>query len=157
MKFLVAAIWILDTLHLSCSERLVFAGEWMANGRSITNYGVTASLEYMVWSFPASLLVNVFVVCIVQCFFAYTIYCLCRPQVKWLVTAPIILLVVVHFGFALETAILMFLNLKFDTLTQIRFYAVLPALAIVALVEALITVSLCVLFYDSGSRSAFPR
>ncbi|KAI6158151.1 hypothetical protein BKA82DRAFT_4067515 [Pisolithus tinctorius] len=150
MKFLVAAIWILDTLHLSCMCHMLYY-------YLITNYGVTASLEYMVWSFPASLLVNVFVVCIVQCFFAYTIYCLCRPQVKWLVTAPIILLVVVHFGFALETAILMFLNLKFDTLTQIRFYAVLPALAIVALVEALITVSLCVLFYDSGSRSAFPR
>ncbi|KIO09785.1 hypothetical protein M404DRAFT_290357 [Pisolithus tinctorius Marx 270] len=102
-KFLVAAIWILDTIHISFICHMLYY-------YLITNYGVPTSLERIVWSFPASLLVNVLVVCIVQCI-----------------------------------------------LTQARFYAVAPALAIVALVEVLITVSLCVLFYDGGSRSGFPR
>ncbi|KAI5996478.1 hypothetical protein F5J12DRAFT_355578 [Pisolithus orientalis] len=149
-KFLVAAIWILDTIHISFICHMLYY-------YLITNYGVPTSLERIVWSFPASLLVNVLVVCIVQCVFAHIIYCLCRHRVKWLVTAPIILLILVHFGFALETAILMFINQQFSILTQARFYAVAPALAIVALVEVLITVSLCVLFYDGGSRSGFPR
>ncbi|KAI6158157.1 hypothetical protein BKA82DRAFT_4067614 [Pisolithus tinctorius] len=150
VKFLVAAIWILDTLHLSCMCHALYY-------YLITNYGILTSLEYMVWTFPASLLINVLVIAIVQCSFAHTISCLCRPQKKWLVAGPIILLVLVHLGPALEAVIMMFVNRDVDILTQIRFSAVLPALAIVALVEALITISLCVLFHGSRSRSAFPR
>ncbi|KAI6104408.1 hypothetical protein F5141DRAFT_1293292 [Pisolithus sp. B1] len=83
IKFFVGAIWILDTLHAAfmCHTLYYYL---------ITNYGVPTSLEYDVWSFPASLLVNLFVVIAVQCFFAHKIYYLCRPRAKWLITAPIV-------------------------------------------------------------------
>ncbi|KAI6131394.1 hypothetical protein EDD16DRAFT_854072 [Pisolithus croceorrhizus] len=98
IKFIVAGIWILDTLHAS------FMGHFLYH-YLITNYGVPASLEYIVWSYPASLLVNLLVITVVQFFFAHKIFHLCRRKLRWLVTVPIILLVLAHFGFAMATAI----------------------------------------------------
>ncbi|KIK21414.1 hypothetical protein PISMIDRAFT_681379 [Pisolithus microcarpus 441] len=82
-KFLVIAIWILDSLHISliCHALYYYL---------ITNYDVPTGLEYIVWSFPASLVMNLLMIVAAQFFFAYKIYYLCRPQVKWLVTAPIV-------------------------------------------------------------------
>ncbi|KAI6158187.1 hypothetical protein BKA82DRAFT_2173839 [Pisolithus tinctorius] len=150
MTFLVGAIWILDTLHVSLTCHSLYY-------YLITNYGVPMSLEYTVWSFSVSVLVNVLVIFVVQFFFTHKIYCLCRPQLKWLVTAPIIVLVLAHFGFGIVMVSAMFIDEKLSVILQARFYSVTPATAATALVEILITVSLCVLFYDSGSSSAFPR
>ncbi|KAI6131391.1 hypothetical protein EDD16DRAFT_1514970 [Pisolithus croceorrhizus] len=71
-----------------------------------------------------------FVITIVQLFFAHKIYYLCHRKLRWLVTAPI--------GSA-------------------WFYTATPAAAAILLAEVLNTVSLCVLLYESGSRSAVPR
>lgn len=108
------------------------------------------------WSFPASLLVNLFVTCVAHFFFAHVIYCLCRRQAKRLVVVPIILAVLAHFGFGMEAVILMIIDNNSNNLTQIRFHAAIPCGASGVLSEVLITASLCILFYD-GSRSAFPR
>lgn len=51
-KLLVAATWILDTLHMSLMGHLLYY-------YLITNYGVPTSLKYIVWSYPVSLLANV--------------------------------------------------------------------------------------------------
>ncbi|KAI6021870.1 hypothetical protein BKA83DRAFT_4289004 [Pisolithus microcarpus] len=159
-KFLVIAIWILDTLHISliCHALYYYL---------ITNYDVPTGLEYIVWSFPnhfsaeltvlqllmivaAQLQVTIF------CgFFAYKIYYLCRPQVKWLVTAPIILFVLTHFDILMS--LYRFTNDEFSSLPTIRFYALIPCAAAIVLAEVLITLSLCILLYDSGSHSVFPR
>ncbi|KAI6132320.1 hypothetical protein EV401DRAFT_1917013 [Pisolithus croceorrhizus] len=62
-KFLVIAIWILDTLHISFGECLSRPSQYTAQGwivchalyyYLITNYAVPTSLEYI-----ASLLMNV--------------------------------------------------------------------------------------------------
>ncbi|KIK22899.1 hypothetical protein PISMIDRAFT_11274 [Pisolithus microcarpus 441] len=45
----------------------------------------------------------------------------------------------------------------FSFASQTRFYTSIPATSAVVLAEVLITVSLCILLYDSGSRSSFPR
>ncbi|KAI5996430.1 hypothetical protein F5J12DRAFT_354003 [Pisolithus orientalis] len=146
MKFLVAATWFFDTLHVSLVCHMLYY-------YLITNYGVPTSLEYLVWPFPASILVNSVVVSAVQCFFAYKIYHLCRSQLKWLVTAAIILFVLAHFVFGVETAALILADNAFSSVSQIRFYSIIPSVASLALAEVLITVSLCVLFYEGGSRS----
>ncbi|KAI6006494.1 hypothetical protein F5J12DRAFT_95488 [Pisolithus orientalis] len=83
MKFLVATLWVLDTLHVSFMSHMLYH-------YLIINYGVPTTLEYIVWSFPASLLVNLFVTCVVHFFFAHVIYCLCRRQAKRLVVVPIL-------------------------------------------------------------------
>ncbi|KAI6107871.1 hypothetical protein EV401DRAFT_2199991 [Pisolithus croceorrhizus] len=165
-------------LHVSCI--VLLSGETdtstpfdrHAQSLQIINYGVPTSLEYDVWSsslfsskllplmtsgrsFPASLLVNLLVVIAVQCFFTHKIYYLCRPRVKWLVTAPIILLLLAHFGFGIETIVLLLVNEETSVAKQIRFYASTPFTVAFALAEVLITTSLCILLYDSGTRSSF--
>ncbi|KAI6143140.1 hypothetical protein EDD17DRAFT_209728 [Pisolithus thermaeus] len=147
-KVLVSAIWILDTLHLSFVCHILYY-------YLITNYGVPTSLNYIVWSLPASVLVNVLVVSMAQCFFTHQIYHLCRPGVKWLVTGPIMLFVLAQFAFGMETVILEFINRNASVQTQITFYDVTPAWATIVVAEVLITVSLCILLYDRDSRPVF--
>ncbi|KAI6099239.1 hypothetical protein EDD16DRAFT_530861 [Pisolithus croceorrhizus] len=150
IKFFVGATWILDTVHVVFMCHMLYY-------YLITNYGVPTSLEHDVWSFPASLLVNLFVVITVQCFFVHKIYYLCRPRVKWLVITPIILLLLTHFAFGMETVVLLLVNGEASAIKQIRFYAATPFVATLVLAEVLTTTSLCVLLYDSGNRSAFSR
>ncbi|KIO09738.1 hypothetical protein M404DRAFT_22169 [Pisolithus tinctorius Marx 270] len=73
--------------------------------------------------------------------------------ITWLVTAAIILFVLAHFVFGVETAALILADNAFSSVSQIRFYSIIPSVASLALAEVLITVSLCVLFYEGGSRS----
>ncbi|KAI6006478.1 hypothetical protein F5J12DRAFT_782774 [Pisolithus orientalis] len=118
--------------------------------RQITNYGIPASLGYIVWSFQASVLVHVLVVAVVQCLSPSREVVGDRPSYAintgsdW-----------VWHGFVIH---------KTSALTQISviplgeklLYVLTPAFAIIVLTEVLITVSLCVLFYSSRSDSAFP-
>ncbi|KAI6122077.1 hypothetical protein F5141DRAFT_558353 [Pisolithus sp. B1] len=100
VKFLVAATCILDTLHVSFMCHMLYhylvktkvsaLCSCRVQSLQVTNYGVPTSLDYIVWSFPASALVNLLVIVVVQFFFAHKIYCLCRREVRWLVTVPIV-------------------------------------------------------------------
>ncbi|KAI6095955.1 hypothetical protein EDD16DRAFT_716604 [Pisolithus croceorrhizus] len=150
IKFLVAIVWILDTLHILFMSHALYY-------YLITGYGVPTSFEYIVWSLPAMVLVNAIVISAVQCFFAHQIYHLCRPRVRWWVTPPIMLSIVVELGFGMETAVLQFVNHEVSIVTQITFYAVTPVMTIMGLAEVVITMSLCILLYDRGSGSALPR
>ncbi|KAI6118547.1 hypothetical protein EDD16DRAFT_988381 [Pisolithus croceorrhizus] len=87
----------------------------------IINYGNPMSLEYIVWSFSASVLVNSLVITIVQSFFAHKIYHICRRQLRWLVVSPIILLILVGFGFGTGTVVVILVNnaLSFDFLSRV--------------------------------------
>ncbi|KAI6104411.1 hypothetical protein F5141DRAFT_191227 [Pisolithus sp. B1] len=150
VKFLVAATCILDTLHVSfmCHTLYYYL---------VTSYGVPTSLEYIIWSYPASSLMNLLVVVMVQLFFAHKICCLCRHGVRWLVTALIILFVLAHYGFGMVVTVLVLYNNKMSNLTQTWYYSVTPSVATVAVAEVLITVSLYVLLNDGGFYSTCPR
>ncbi|KAI6106589.1 hypothetical protein EV401DRAFT_2077880 [Pisolithus croceorrhizus] len=54
-------------------------------------------------------------------------------------------------------AVMILVNNQASAVSRARFYSATPAVSAVVLAEVLITTSLCVLLYDSGSRSAFPR
>ncbi|KAI6154505.1 hypothetical protein EDD17DRAFT_1075403 [Pisolithus thermaeus] len=146
-KLLVIAIWILDTIHASFMCHVLYH-------YLIINYGVPTSLGYTVWTLSASPVPSACMICAVQLFFAHAIHSLCRPQVRWFVTTPIVLLVLVHFGFDMATVVTTLVDMETSELQRNRFYSVTPAVAITALAEVLITVSLCVLLYDSGSGFA---
>ncbi|KAI6154485.1 hypothetical protein EDD17DRAFT_1071964 [Pisolithus thermaeus] len=150
IKLLVAAIWIVDTLHVSFVCHVLYH-------YLITNYGISTSLDYIIWSLPASVLMNIFMVSAIQCFFAHQIYRLCRPRLKWFVTVPIMLFVLAQFGFGIGTAVLEFVSHGSGVLEQITYYDVTPAWAIIAVAEVLITASLCVVFYSSSSGPMFSR
>lgn len=150
IKSAVAAIWILDTLHVSFMCHMLYY-------YLIANYGDLLSLEYVVWSLSASLLVNTLVLTIVQFYFAHTIYCLCRRQPRWLVTAPIMLLVLAELWLAIATVIELLVNNALSFASHIRFYTAVPVGSVLVAAEVLLTVSLCVLLHGSGSHSAIPR
>ncbi|KAI6018997.1 hypothetical protein BKA83DRAFT_1636348 [Pisolithus microcarpus] len=151
MQSIVAVIWILDTLHVSFMCHMLYY-------YLITNFGNPTSLEYIVWSFPASILVNSLVVITTQFFFAHKIYHLCRRRLlRWLAILPIVLLILVYFGFVTGTAVEILVDNTLDFASETRFYTSTPATLAVVLAEVLITISLCILLYDSGSHSPFPR
>ncbi|KAI6102464.1 hypothetical protein EDD16DRAFT_1731158 [Pisolithus croceorrhizus] len=100
---------------------------------------------------------NSLVITIVQFFFAHKIYHLCRRQLRWLVIPPIIVLILVGFGFDIGTVVVMLVNNALSFAFYTRFYTSTPAVSAVVLAEVLITASLCILLYDGGSRSAAPR
>ncbi|KAI6003044.1 hypothetical protein EDD15DRAFT_1454848 [Pisolithus albus] len=112
-KFIVAIVWVMDTLHVSFTCHMLYY-------YLITNYGALMSLEYIVWSFSASLVVNSIVITIVQLFFAHKIYHLSRRKLRWLVTAPIIVLVLAQFGFSMATAVVTLVNDTVTYATQAR-------------------------------------
>ncbi|KAI6101526.1 hypothetical protein EV401DRAFT_2201663 [Pisolithus croceorrhizus] len=149
-KFMVAAVWVLDTLHISFMCHMLYY-------YLITNWGILTSLDYIVWSYPASILVTSFVIAIVQCFFVHKVYHLCRSQLKWFVMAPIMLLVLAQLGFNLAIVVVMLVNNTTTNALRTRFYTVTPTVSVVALAEVLIAVSLCILLYDGGSHSAVAR
>ncbi|KAI5982513.1 hypothetical protein EDD15DRAFT_115410 [Pisolithus albus] len=151
MQSIVAVIWILETLHVSFMCHVLYY-------YLITNYGNPTSLEYGVWSFPASVLVNSLVIITTQFFFAHKIYHLCRRrQLRWLLISPIVLFILAYFGFATGTAVAMLVNNVLAFAAETKFYTSAPAAFAVVLAEVLITVSLCILLYDGSSRSPFPR
>ncbi|KAI6104356.1 hypothetical protein F5141DRAFT_186349 [Pisolithus sp. B1] len=150
LKLLVAAVWVLDTVHISFMMHALYYYQ-------VINYGVPTSFEYIIWTLPGSDLMNVFIVFAVQCFFAHQIYWLCRPQVKWWVTAPIMVLVLAQLGFGAETDIIEMIYHNPSIVPQIMYYGVTPAVATIALAEVMITVSLCVLLYGRGSSSPVAR
>ncbi|KAI6104619.1 hypothetical protein EV401DRAFT_2214250 [Pisolithus croceorrhizus] len=163
IRFLVTAVWILSTLHFSFMCHFLYY-------YLIINYGVPMSFLYVVWFvylsvsklhpvdeiLQASILMHAFVATAVQCFFVHQIYHLCRPQVKWWVTAPMMLSVLAGTGVGVATAILKFLNTETSVSTQLSSHIGTPALVIYMLSEILIAVSLCTLLYDNDSRSTFP-
>ncbi|KAI6107873.1 hypothetical protein EV401DRAFT_429151 [Pisolithus croceorrhizus] len=143
VKFFVAATCILDTLHVSfmCHTLYYYL---------VTNYGVPTSLEYIVWSYPASGVVQLLVVVMVQLFFAHKIYCLCRPGVRWIFND-------ISTGFGMVVTVLICYDNKMSVFTHTSYYSVTPSAVAVVVAEVLITVALCVILYDGGSYSACPR
>ncbi|KAI6106594.1 hypothetical protein EV401DRAFT_2213553 [Pisolithus croceorrhizus] len=167
VKFLVAATCILDTLHVSFVCHMLYH-------YLITNYGVPTSLEYIVWSWQASLIVNLLTILAVQFFFVHKIHYHCPHKVRWLVTAPILLLVVAHFASGIGPClsfqrgiltvmreavaiVVTFIDTNTSVLAQTWYYSAISSAATVTVAEILITVSLCVLLYNGGSHAALPR
>ncbi|KIM59515.1 hypothetical protein SCLCIDRAFT_993008 [Scleroderma citrinum Foug A] len=145
-KILVAVIWILDTLHISltCHSMYYYL---------VSNFGNVAALAVGTWSLYASLAVNLCIAVLVQMFFSLRIFYLCRQEIRWIVSAPIVLMVVVHFAFGIETVVFMFMKEQFQALSQITYYAATPFAVTAVLSDILIAGALCILLY--GKRSPF--
>ncbi|KAI6169751.1 hypothetical protein EDD17DRAFT_1748884 [Pisolithus thermaeus] len=167
VKLLVATIWILDSLHISFMCYMLYY-------YLIINYGVPTALAYIVWSYQVTVLINMLVIFAVQCFFAHKIHYLYHRKVRWFVTVPIMVLVIAAVGFGLspycffnfmrailikQIAAVFVTAIRNETsvLTRTWYYGVTPSVGTAVLAEILITVSLCVLLYDNGLRSAVPR
>ncbi|KAI6104372.1 hypothetical protein F5141DRAFT_1065160 [Pisolithus sp. B1] len=160
IKMPVSAIWTLDTLHVSFVTpdhqlrhsdkfelyylvRILFHYKPLPNGEVMQVSTSIGSDEYIHGICNSMRLV-------------------CRPQLKWLVTAPIMLFVLAQFGYSfndistgLGMGILILVVRLIDRgsgiLKQITYYDMTPAWVIIIVAEVLITVSLCVVFNSSNS------
>ncbi|KAI6003098.1 hypothetical protein EDD15DRAFT_2467770 [Pisolithus albus] len=144
-------VWFLDLsiLRLLSADELWQVTPSIASGEFARGWRSSVASDYILWVDPH----NPFA----ASYFAHKIYHLCRPQVGWVVTAPITLFLLTHFAFGVAVVILTFANDEFSFLPKIKFSALIPCSAALVLVEVLITLSLCILLYDNGSHSAFPR
>lgn len=97
IKTLVTGIWMLDTLHtgLVCHAMYHYL---------VSNYMNPSALAYGHWSLFVSIALNTLVAVLVQSFFAMRIFHLIKkPRLRYWVTSFIMLLVIAHFCFGLET------------------------------------------------------
>ncbi|KAI6097650.1 hypothetical protein EV401DRAFT_1895479 [Pisolithus croceorrhizus] len=139
-KLLVIAIWILDTIHASFMCHVLYH-------YLIINYGVPTSLGYTVWfvSHPVS---NMYPA-LEMWQDIISVHDMCSSVVLTWVRA-----FSDRDGLMLIKKQQRLVDMETSELQRNRFYSVTPAVAITALAEVLITVSLCVLLYDSGSGFA---
>ncbi|KIK40061.1 hypothetical protein CY34DRAFT_13979 [Suillus luteus UH-Slu-Lm8-n1] len=138
LKVLVAFIWVLDTLHVSLMCHALYY-------YLVSSFGDPNNLGTGVWSLFLCMAV------LVQTYFAFRISHLTRSGVRWWLTSFIMVFVVAHFAFGLETVILMFIKKDFSALSQITLYAATPFAITAVLSDVLIAASLCVLLH--GNRS----
>ncbi|KAI6107481.1 hypothetical protein EDD16DRAFT_1740707 [Pisolithus croceorrhizus] len=176
-KLVVAAIWILDTLHISFVCHVLYY-------YLIVNYGAPTSLEYIVWFARPSiskLLSTDENLQVIPSVGSGEFFCIGyssmnisplspstevvgdRPNREYIYVsakAPssdgsVIDTSSPRFGIA--SAALLLVNNADNFAAYTRFYSSIPAAFAIALAEVLVTVPLCVLLYDGRSWSATPR
>lgn len=135
LKVLVAFIWVIDTLHVSLMCHALYY-------YLVSNFGDPNNLGTGVWSLFTSLGLNLCMAVLVQTYFAFRISHLTRSNIRWWLTSFIMMFVVAHFAFGLETVILMFIKKDFVALSQITLYAATPFAITAVLSDVLIAASL---------------
>ncbi|KAG2131944.1 hypothetical protein BD769DRAFT_595472 [Suillus cothurnatus] len=144
LKVLVGSIWVLDTLHVSLMCHALYY-------YLVTSFGDVDNLATGVWSLFISLGLNLCMAVLVQTYFAFRICHLTRSNIRWWLTSFLMLIVVAHFAFGLETVILMFIKKQFSALSDITLYAATPFAIAAVLSDVFIAASLCILLH--GNRS----
>ncbi|OAX36712.1 hypothetical protein K503DRAFT_281959 [Rhizopogon vinicolor AM-OR11-026] len=114
-------------------------------------FGNENALNTAVWSLIGSIALNLCIAVLVQTYFAFRIYRLSRPSIRWWLTGSIMLVIIAHFAFGMETVVLMFGNTAFDTLQQFTLIASTPFAITNVLSDICVAVPLCVLL--RGKRS----
>ncbi|KAL4063590.1 hypothetical protein V8B97DRAFT_1876581 [Scleroderma yunnanense] len=142
-KLLVRRQRILDTLHIALMCRSIYF-------YLVSNFGNVVALAEGTWSLRGNQLC---IAVLVQLFFSVRIFYLCRREIRWLVTVPIVLMVLAHFGRIAETVVFMFMKRQFKSLSQITYYAATPFAVTAVLSDIFVAGALCILL--RGKRSPF--
>ncbi|KAK0193788.1 hypothetical protein F5146DRAFT_401440 [Armillaria mellea] len=146
IKSFVGLIWSLDTIHI------VFMCHTM-HYYLIAGFGNPAHLVEGTWSLFSSIMVNVIIASLVQCFFAQRIHELCpKPYKRWM-TSVIGSMVFAHLCFGLETVGQFFVRKEFSRLKEVNYVAVLPFGITAILSDLLIALGLCFLLRRSRTNS----
>ncbi|KAG1873886.1 hypothetical protein F4604DRAFT_1925462 [Suillus subluteus] len=162
LKVLVASIWVIDTLHVSLMCHALYY-------YLVTSFGDPDNLAIGVWSLFTSLGLNASLFppgslpeanvgssfswlcsCKHTLLFEYATV-VTRSNIRWWLTSFLMLVVLAHFAFGLETVILMFIKKEFSALSEITLYAATPFAITAVLSDVFIACSLCILLH--GNRS----
>ncbi|KIY65860.1 hypothetical protein CYLTODRAFT_378725 [Cylindrobasidium torrendii FP15055 ss-10] len=147
LKITVALIWALDTLHsgFMCDSLHQYL---------ITNYANPSAMAEGNWSLISSILVNVILATAVQIFFTVKIHTLCPPRYKWLVSSVIMVIVLAHFAFGLETVAQFYVRRTFKKLKDVKYIAVYPFGITAILGDVVVAAALCILLEQNRSEYA---
>jgi len=144
-RALVLLLWVLDTIHVLFMCHSV-------HSYTIVEYGNPTAVQDGNWSLIASVLMNLLMIIIVQSFFTYRIFKLCRPSRRWWIGGCIAILVLCHAGWGLGTCVLFFIQRNFESFQKLR-QAVVPFAVFDVVSDLSISTSLCLLLW--GHRTGF--
>ncbi|KAK0450191.1 hypothetical protein EV421DRAFT_1899708 [Armillaria borealis] len=162
IKYFVGLIWGLDTVHV------VFMCHTMHH-YLIAGFGDPAYLVEGTWSLFSSIMINVIISFLVQCFFALRIHGLCPKPYKWWITSVIGSMVFAHLCFGIgEITVVsdhfsannrwiwqkLFVRKEFSRLNEVNYVAVLPFAITAILSDLLIALGLCFLLRRSRTNFA---
>ncbi|KAK0485214.1 hypothetical protein IW261DRAFT_1591412 [Armillaria novae-zelandiae] len=162
IKSYVGLIWVLDTVHvvLMCHTMHHYL---------IAGFGNPAYLVEGTWALFFSIMINVIVASLVQCFFVQQIHELCPKPYKWWMASVIGSIVFAHLcearfpfpfpktersppGFGLETVGQFFVRKEFSRLHEVNYIAILPFGITAILSDLLIALGLCFLLQRSRTN-----
>ncbi|KAL0574924.1 hypothetical protein V5O48_007046 [Marasmius crinis-equi] len=95
---------------------------------------------------------NLVLAVIVQGFFTHQVYTISRGVVRWILTPLLVVLVVLHFVFGIETVAWLFIEttfVKFQTSEMVKLAAATPFAIFAVLSDIVVAGSLCVLLHES--------
>lgn len=132
-KFMVGAVWLLDTLH-TC---LIMASIW---NYLIPHFGDIPRVDFIPWTIAVSIAVTAILTIIVHCFLARRIYRLTMNDLR--ITAPILILAVLRLCSACATTSEMIRLKSFREFSHHFRWLFTLGLALSCSVDVLITVTL---------------
>ncbi|EJD04445.1 uncharacterized protein FOMMEDRAFT_107176 [Fomitiporia mediterranea MF3/22] len=145
LKLLVATIWALETLQVAlvCHSMYHYL---------ISQYANPLALGIGTWSLYVSILCNVLIATLVQLFFAVRVHILSNSM--WWLSILIMVTVLAHLAFGLETVIKMLILKELSKLPTITLNAALPFAITAVFPDVLIAISLCYFLHSvkSGFR-----
>ncbi|KAI0959388.1 hypothetical protein AcW1_004224 [Taiwanofungus camphoratus] len=145
LKFLVAAVWLFDTVHQALITHTVYT-------YLVTNFSNPPILGIIIWSLIIEVLFNGFTALLVQSFYALRIWKLSSQNI-W-ITAIVMLLILGEFSCVLAYAILAIQMHTFAELSQLKGLS-MSVNAIAAAGDLVIALSLCFMLHRS--RTGFRR
>ncbi|KAI0767906.1 hypothetical protein BC629DRAFT_875729 [Irpex lacteus] len=143
-KSLVWTLWTLDSVHIALVCHAVF--HYLVN-----SFAKPSALADGVWSLWTSVITNCVISCIVQGFFTVRLYVLLDPRIRrWLI--PIIILIVLaHFAFGVETAVHGLIETNFERVQRKLFLAAVPFAIFAVLSDVVIALCLCIKLHRTKS------
>ncbi|KAL5534699.1 hypothetical protein ACEPAG_1163 [Sanghuangporus baumii] len=144
LKLLVAFIWALETVQIAlvCHSLYHYL---------VINYSNPLALGVGTCTLQTSMLVNVIISTTVQLFFTVRVHILSKGM--WWLTAFLILTILAHFAFGLETVILLLKLKLLSKIPSITYNAALPFSITAVFPDVLIAFSLC--YYLHSVKSGF--
>lgn len=148
VKLLSYSLWILDTLHMGFVSHAMYY--WL-----IGSYSNIASLGSGIWTLSASVGINVAIAFLVQSYFAYKIFCLCKPRWRWVVTSFVGVLILVNTGFGTQTTAVIAMRWDLVNFSSGTRQAIVSYIVAAIACNGAIMVCLTILLYNK--KTSFRR
>ncbi|KAJ7927573.1 hypothetical protein B0H13DRAFT_1970947 [Mycena leptocephala] len=147
-KILVWVLWVLSTLHAAFMIHLLYH-------YLILNTFNLFELTQNDWSLPASMIVHILVAFLVMTYFLSIIFQFSKPKLRWWLTVPNAIAILLHIGFGIESVIHLLQTRSLFDLPAYTKVSFMPMAVTQAVADVLLASSLCFVLYNH--RTAFKK